>query len=136
MPLTPNGKIDRTALPAPEEAGSGLEIVGPRTPIEEMLFEIWAELLRRDGFGVCQNFFELGGHSLLATQVISRVRETFEIDIPLRAVFEAPSVATLAEVMLGDPETRPQVERMAELLVSLSQLSEEELEERLSKFEA
>jgi hypothetical protein len=82
------------------------------------------------------NFFELGGHSLLATQVISRVRETFAVEVPLRALFDAPSIASFAELMLLDPATRPQIESMAEVLVSLSSLSDEELDERLKLAEA
>jgi amino acid adenylation domain-containing protein len=99
MPLTPNGKIDRRALPKPErlrpEWSNGF--IAPRTPIEEMLAGIWREVLKLEEVGAGDNFFELGGHSLLATQVISRVREAFQVDIPLRALFEAATVAELAQ---------------------------------------
>jgi hypothetical protein len=78
------------------------------------------------------SFFDLGGHSLLATQVVSRVRETFSVDVPLRALFDAPSVQGFAEKMLTDEEARPRIESMAQMLVELSGLSEEELEERLN----
>jgi amino acid adenylation domain-containing protein len=96
LPLTPNGKLDRTALPAPEFAADAERYVAPRTPTEEVLAEIWAETLRLERVGVTESFFELGGHSLLATRVISRVRQVFAVEVPLRALFEGPTVAELA----------------------------------------
>jgi amino acid adenylation domain-containing protein len=98
MPLTANGKLDRRALPAPEdgrlETGGGY--IAPRTPLEEVLTNIWAEVLRVEGVSVEANFFELGGHSLLATQVISRIREACQVELPLRTLFESPRVSELA----------------------------------------
>ncbi|HKY27538.1 MAG TPA: amino acid adenylation domain-containing protein [Pyrinomonadaceae bacterium] len=101
FPLTPNGKIDRSALPAPDQSRPDLEqpYVAPRTGVERELASIWAEVLRRESVGVKDNFFELGGHSLLATQVISRIRESFKIELPLRNMFESPTVETLARVV-------------------------------------
>jgi amino acid adenylation domain-containing protein len=97
LPLTPNGKVDRRALPAPEfQPELQQSLLAPRTPIEEMLTSIWADVLRIELVGVHQNFFELGGHSLLATQVISRVRDTLAVELPLRSLFEAPTIAELA----------------------------------------
>ncbi len=101
LPLTPNGKVDRKALPAPSQHRPELDhsFVAPRTHEEELLAGIWCEVLRIERIGVNDNFFELGGHSLLATQVVSRVRQAFNIELPLRRVFEAPTVAELAAVL-------------------------------------
>src|SRR5215471_7515415 len=98
LPLTPNGKVERKALPAPGPSRPELEqwYQAPRTPAEEMLVEIWAEVLKLASIGVHDNFFDLGGHSLLATQVISRIRGSFQVEVPLRALFESPTVAGLA----------------------------------------
>ncbi len=98
FPLTPNGKVDRKALPVPDlGAASGGEYEPARTPAEGVVAEIWADVLKRDSVGASQNFFDLGGHSLLATQVIARISQAFKIRMPLRAIFEAPTVAGLAK---------------------------------------
>jgi amino acid adenylation domain-containing protein len=106
LPLTPNGKVDRKALPAPGPADFDLpgSSAAPRTLIEEVLVEIWSSVLGLKRVGIEDNFFELGGHSLLATQVISRVRETFNVEMPLRKLFESPTVKGMAlsiEAMRG-----------------------------------
>ncbi|MGZ4113199.1 MAG: non-ribosomal peptide synthetase, partial [Tumebacillaceae bacterium] len=99
MPLTANGKTDLRALPAPDLSliGSDRKYVAPRTPVEEMLAGIWADVLHVEQIGMADNFFELGGHSLLATQVMSRVNEAFGLQMPLRHLFESPTVAAFAE---------------------------------------
>jgi acyl carrier protein len=107
LPLTVNGKVDRRALPAPVWESGGEQYVAPRTATEELLAGIWGEVLQRERVGVEENFFEAGGHSLLATQVISRVRSVFQVELPLRALFEAPTIASLAQRI----ETAPKVEQ-------------------------
>ena len=96
--MSVNGKVDRQALLQPEPgAGVGRrEITASRTPVEEMLAGIWAELLKVECVGIRDDFFELGGHSLLAMQVVSRVRKTLQVEIPLRVLFENPTVEGLA----------------------------------------
>ncbi|HEX2568813.1 MAG TPA: non-ribosomal peptide synthase/polyketide synthase, partial [Polyangia bacterium] len=97
LPLTSNGKLDRRALPAPDATSPAGTYVAPRTPTEEQVAGIWADVLKRSPVGVEDNFFELGGHSLLATQVLSRIGRAFQIDLPVRALFEAPTVDGLAQ---------------------------------------
>jgi len=99
LPLTSNGKIDRRALPTPDQTRLDLEesFVAPRTQVEEGLAKIWGEVLKLDRVGIYDNFFDLGGHSLKATQVMSRLREVFQVEMPLRNLFEHPTVAGLAE---------------------------------------
>ncbi|NJO14720.1 MAG: amino acid adenylation domain-containing protein [Thioploca sp.] len=99
LPLTPNGKIDRQALPLPDFSQSyhAENYVAPQTTTETSLVTIWSQVLKREPIGIQDNFFELGGHSLLATQVISRVRETFKIDLSLADLFDNPTLANLAQ---------------------------------------
>src|SRR5688572_21772464 len=131
MPLTPNGKVDRQALPEPDQSRPelGAVFVAPRTQTEEILASMWAEVLGLARVGVHDNFFELGGHSLLATQVISRVRKLFGVELPLRDVFEGPTVAELSRSVeaalraghgLDDPPIEP-VSREQELPLSFAQ---------------
>jgi acyl carrier protein len=98
LPLTPTAKVDRLALPAPSRVRPELlgHFEAPRTPIEEVLAGIWADVLGLKQVSIHDNFFELGGHSLLATQVISRLRASFQVELPLRRLFEAPTIAELA----------------------------------------
>jgi amino acid adenylation domain-containing protein/FkbH-like protein len=99
LPLTPNGKVDRKQLPAPEQtrSGSAETFVAPSSPTEQKLAGIWREVLGVKAVGVRDNFFDLGGHSLLAIQVLSRIRQEFKLEVPLAAIFDAPTIAALAE---------------------------------------
>jgi len=98
LPLNPNGKIDRKALPTPDQTYSEFEqsYVPPSSPIEEMLLAIWREVLNIDQIGIHDNFFELGGHSLLAIQLIVRINRQFQIEFPLYSLFKAPTIAGLS----------------------------------------
>ncbi len=113
LPVTANGKVDRLALPAPEPIK--LELAGgyiaPQTAVEQVLVKIWAEVLGIKRAGISDNFFELGGHSLLATQLVSRVRDAFGIELPLRSVFEAPTIGELSQVVesLKDKNAKSEV---------------------------
>ncbi len=99
LPLTPNGKVDLRALPSPDiqRPSPGREFVGPRTPAEQLIAGIWAEVLGAERVGVEDNFFDLGGHSLLATQLVSRVRDLLRVEVPVNVVFESPTVAEFTE---------------------------------------
>ncbi|HET7112670.1 MAG TPA: amino acid adenylation domain-containing protein, partial [Pyrinomonadaceae bacterium] len=97
LPLTRNGKVDRQALPAPEaRIDTGAEVAAPRNDVEQVLTDLWCEVLMIEGFGIDDDFFELGGNSLLGTQLLARIRDTFNVELPLRSLFEKPTVAGLA----------------------------------------
>ncbi len=110
LPLTPNGKIDRRALPALDNFHNEQEdkFVGPGTPTEAKMAAIWAEVLGLKRVGINDNFFELGGHSLLTTQIISRIGQAFAIELPLRHLFEAPTIASLSKAIEAALHTRSQ----------------------------
>jgi aspartate racemase len=135
LPLTPNGKVNRRALPAPDSERPGAEdsYVAPRNSVEEILAGIWREVLGLKKVGIHNNFFELGGHSLLATQVISRLRKVFEIEIPLRTLFESPTVGELAFALLQRECERKTVEQRAALLLKVAELSEDEINTMLEE---
>ena len=101
LPLTANGKVNRQALPAPGKTAElkGASFVGPRTATEKTLTEIWSRTLHLDRIGVADNFFELGGNSLTATRVMSRVRTLLKVELPLRALFESPTVGEFAKLV-------------------------------------
>ena len=134
LPLTPNGKVDRQALPAPDETRLELEsaFVPPRTPVEEVLAGIWSEVLSVEQLGIYDNFFELGGHSLLATQVLSRVRNTFHVDLPLRSIFENPTVDALAKGVVQRLAEQMGHNETFRILQEVEVLSDEEAQKLLA----
>lgn len=127
FPLTPSGKIDRLALPAPgKEAELSEGFVAPRTELEEVLAGIFAEVLQVERVGIMDDFFALGGHSLLATQISSRVREALHAELSVRKIFEEPTVSGLSRLML-DQESEPgRIERNAKLLLEIARAPEDE----------
>jgi acyl carrier protein len=126
LPLTTNGKVDRLALPTPAHHQARDSVfVAPRMPLEEQLAALWATLLNVYPIGVHDDFFALGGHSLLATQMISRLRDAFQVQLPLRCLFEAPTVAGLAEVIEMMQWTRQDSQPVCE--TSLSDREEGEI---------
>ncbi|HET7286890.1 MAG TPA: phosphopantetheine-binding protein, partial [Pyrinomonadaceae bacterium] len=123
LPLTANGKVDRRALPAPEQSSSFTEdLVAPRTPEEEKIAEIWSDVLDIKPIGIETNFFDLGGHSLLATRVVTRIRETFGINLPLRVLFDSPTIAGVAA----------QVADVADIVEKLTLLSDDDTKSLLA----
>ena len=135
MPLTPNGKVDRRALPAPNSERPELteDFIAPRTPVEAALAAIWREILGLETVGMADDFFKLGGHSLLATQLVSRLREVFKIELPLRTLFEAPTIARLAQAVIAQETTPGIIERTAQILNQLENMSAGELAEALQQ---
>jgi acyl carrier protein len=146
FPLTKNGKVDRAALPAPGQVRtlSETEYLAPRNELEEKLTVIWSEVLGVSQIGIHDNFFtQLGGHSLTATQLVSRVREQFDIELPIRTLFESPTIARLSEAMeayLKSPTRSaarmPKIRRVdaiEETAVDVSQLSDDQVEAMLAQ---
>jgi hypothetical protein len=112
LPLTPNGKVDRKALPMPDQRQPDSDdgFIAPRTEVEEAIATVWRDVLRVERLGIHENFFDLGGHSLLATQVISRMRNLFQLDLPLRLLFEKPTIEelglTIEETLMDEVESQ------------------------------
>ncbi len=130
LPLTPNGKLDRKALSAPDKSSFELatSYVAPRTREEKLIAEIWAEVLRLEKVGIHDNFFDLGGHSLKATQIISRLRASWRMDLPLRVLFEAPTVAELALRLERSASESDELEEFSRNLAEVESLTDEEIE--------
>jgi acyl carrier protein len=129
LPLTANGKVDRRALPAPEEAGAARdrELVPPSNETERIVAAVWREVLGTAEIGIHDDFFDLGGHSLLATRVLTRVRDAFDVELTLRDVFEHPTVARFAEHVLSRRLEREDAGELGDLVADLEGLSEEEV---------
>ncbi len=134
LPLTPSGKVDRRALPAPDQTRPDLKgaFVAARTPVEEVLVKIWSKVLGLKEVGVHDNFFELGGDSLLATQVISRVINTFKVELPIQFLFESLTVADMVVVITENMAKKAGDEELACMLAELESISDEEARKRLA----
>ncbi len=143
LPLTSNGKIDRKALPKPQLHGQiNVEYVAAKTELEKAIAQIWQNALKLEQIGIHDNFFELGGNSLSATQVITQMRQTFQVEITIRHFFEAPTILEQAQVIEQQPkqtlknvETIKKVERNnnKEILENLEEISEEDVDALLKQ---
>ena len=135
MPLTSTGKINRRALPMPDRVRPELSeaFVQPQTSTQEALAEIWSEVLNVEPVGINDNFFELGGQSISAAQVISRILNTFQVSLSLQAMFESPTIASLADLIARNQSQLADDDELAQLLDELEQLSEEEVQRLLAQ---
>jgi acyl-coenzyme A synthetase/AMP-(fatty) acid ligase/acyl carrier protein len=125
IPLTPNGKADRKSLPLPEKHRTELTpFRAPETPTEKQLAAVWSDVLAIERIGADDDFFSLGGHSLLATQLMSRIRVAFEVEVPLGALFEGPTIAKLAKVVEQKQIEAADEDVLAELLDEVSEMAE------------
>jgi acyl carrier protein len=129
LPLSPNGKLDREKLPAPPDdfLFADRSFVAPRTPVEETVANIWASILNVQPIGVHDNFFEIGGHSLKATHTITQMRSEFDVEIPMRVLFDNPTVEGLAMEIVTRMAAQTDSEELALLLDSLQEDEESEL---------
>jgi amino acid adenylation domain-containing protein len=135
FPLTPSGKLDRKALPTPDGTRSDLEsaFIAPRTVAEEIVARIWAQVIKIDRVGIGDNFFDLGGHSLLATQIVARVRDAFQTELPLSKLYENPTVEGIIDALADVRGSRETVEEIALILKEVEHLSADELKKLLSE---
>ena len=129
LPLTATGKINYRALPNPDQQRlEGVtDFVAPRTPFEETLCGIWSDLLRIKQIGVHDNFFELGGHSLLATQMVSRIRDAFQVELPLATLFEFPTISELTKAIATARASQEDASEITEMLEQLKQLTPDDV---------
>ena len=116
MPVTANGKLDRAALPEPDEGRDDKALLGPRTAEEELLLDMWQQLLGVEQISIDDDFFALGGHSLLATQVMARIRQVFQVELGLQVLFEEPTIAALSaairsQLLQGQVAVKPELKR-------------------------
>lgn len=128
LPLTANGKVDRRALPDPETESTTVDkdFCSPRTPTEEMLANVWSEVLRVAPVGIHNSFFDLGGESILAIKLVSRINKDLDIELPVRALFDQPTIAELATLIVQKQAERTNEEELLKLLEELGDVSEEE----------
>jgi acyl carrier protein len=133
LPLTANGKIDRKLLPAPGDSDARREFVPPDGPIEQQLADLWCELLGTRQVGRSDSFFELGGHSLLAVQLIARIQEVSGVELTLSRVFQAPTLAAMAEVLIEAELSRFGDADLALAAAELDALSDDDIERLLAR---
>jgi acyl carrier protein len=135
MPLTPNGKLDRSVLPPPDDSRPelGTPFTAPKNSTEKTLADIWANVLCLDRVGIDDNFFDLGGHSLSATRVVARVIESFQLNLPINVLFRSATVAEMAAVIGQKHRERASPEHIANILREIEALSETEAEQILKR---
>jgi acyl carrier protein len=128
LPLLPNGKINRRALPTTQSRRPEVDesYVAPRTPMERLLVAEWCDVLKLERIGIYDNFFELGGHSLLAAKVVSKVRNSLEVEMGMVDLFQAPTIASLAALLFPRGLQRESEDDLAALLGELAGLTDEE----------
>jgi hypothetical protein len=128
LPLNPNGKVDRLSLPKPEVRDEEMErrYAEPRSDLEKFLAGVWAEVLKVERVGVHDEFFDLGGHSLLATEILAWVREAFDLELPLRIMFEGATIANLARTIVARESVAGQMEKVAQVILKVMAMSEED----------
>jgi hypothetical protein len=134
MPLTPNRKIDRNALPRPTGGERAVDrvYVEPRNDVEAVVCDVFAAILKLDRIGVDDNFFELGGHSLHATSVLAKLHSIFGVEADLREFFLDPTASHIAEVLVRDPATKDRLEQVATIQRRLNALSPDEIRDMLA----
>jgi acyl-coenzyme A synthetase/AMP-(fatty) acid ligase/acyl carrier protein len=136
LPLTPNGKVDRRALPKVEASrlDQAVPWLAPGTVVEELLTEIWAEVLGVPRVGMNDNFFDLGGHSLLALRVVSRIKDSFQMDLPVRTLLEFPAIREFTSVLLTtSPRSAEQLEKIARITLKVRRMTPEEKKAALGR---
>ena len=133
MPLTPSGKVDRKALPKPDEIHDKRRqpLVLPRNPTEQQLAHMWSELLGLKQVSIHDNFFDLGGHSLLLTQLASRMRNTMSVDVPLRSLFESPTIHEMGQLLSNWQVAQHDPTEFAQLLGEIKNLTPQEIQAQL-----
>jgi acyl carrier protein len=135
LPMTTSGKLDRGALPPPDAARPDIasDYVAPRSPVEEVVAARWSEILGIERVGAHDNFFELGGHSLLATRVASSIRYIFKVELPIKTLFGASTVAEMSEAIIAHEGKPGQTERIARILKRMESMSADDLNEKLQE---
>jgi acyl carrier protein len=134
MPMTANGKLDRKSLPYPDKPRRDLDspYVPPRTPIEYALAKIWAEILSQQQVGINDDFFALGGDSLSASRAVSKMAQTFGVELPLKTFFDAPTVAESATAIMQNQNRRQPHKEIEQIIGELEAMSKEDIKRELA----